>query len=71
MIEPLLIAIALLFAFGCYLQLRIELTYSAYLRLGRPVGMPSLAVMALHPRHQLRWSARQWSRWALGRLVIL
>lgn len=33
--------------------------------------LPMLAVMALSPQHQLRWTARQWGRWATGRLVLL
>lgn len=67
----LIYAALLLFLAGCYMQIRVETSYRALTRLARHPSLPPLAVMAWHPAHQLRWTARQWSRWSNGRLVLL
>ena len=64
------IELALFLAFG-YVNLRVDVSYRALKKLGRPSCLPPLEVMALSPARQLRWTARQWDRWAAGRLVIL
>lgn len=67
----LLYITAALFLLCCYMQLRVETSYRAFTRLNRLNTLPPLAVMSWGINHQLRWTARQWARWAAGRLVLL